>query len=206
MGAHRRWVRRSAVPGQRCARLPFCPRFLHAPGPVGTPEGRLVRIGVIGRPHGVRGELSILNCSLTAEELGDVGALVWRGRDGRTRELTLESVRPAGARLLACARGVSDREQAAALVGGELLTEAARLPDPGEGVAYAYQIVGLEVRTADGRVLGPVAEVMSVGGNTLYVVRGARELMIPAVPEVVHRVDLEAGVITVTLPPGLEDL
>jgi 16S rRNA processing protein RimM len=118
----------------------------------------------------------------------------------------IESVRPAGARLLATVRGVTDRDRAAELVGGELLVGAERLPDPGAGVAYAYQIVGLEVRTDDGRALGTVAEVIAMGGNTLYVVRGARELMIPAVPEVVRRVDLEAGVITVTLPAGLEDL
>ena len=173
---------------------------------MGSPEGRLVRIGVVGRPHGVNGEVSIRGCSLTADELSAVGMLAWRGADGRTRDLVLDGTRPAGARLLVRVRGVVDRDQAAQLVGGELFADAARLPDPGEGMAYAYQIVGLAVRTDEGRSLGTVSQVIAAGANTLYVVRGERELMIPAVPEVVRRVDLAAGVITVTLPAGLEDL
>ena len=73
-------------------------------------------------------------------------------------------------------------------------------------MAWTFQLVGCEVRTEEGRVLGALESVMASGAHPIYVVRGEREWMIPAVPSVVRNVDLKAGVITVALIPGLEDL
>jgi len=166
----------------------------------------LVRVGRIGRPHGLAGELTLLECSLGPDELLGIGTFTWRGREGAARALTLDRVRGAGVRLLLGFAGLHNREQAAPLVNGELLAESERLPDPGPGVAYAFQLIGLAVVTEDGRELGTLAEVMGRGAQPLYVVRGARELMIPAVPEFIKRVDLEARRVTVSLPAGLEEL
>jgi 16S rRNA processing protein RimM len=102
--------------------------------------------------------------------------------------------------------GIASREAAAALVNGTLWSEEAALPDPGPGVAYAFQLVGLAVETAEGRALGTLEAVITTAANPIYVVRGERELLIPAAPGVVQRVDLAAGRVVVSLPPGLEDL
>jgi 16S rRNA processing protein RimM len=66
--------------------------------------------------------------------------------------------------------------------------------------------VGLRVETEDGRPLGTLAEVVTTGRQPMYVVRGERELLVPAVPGILKQVDLDAGRIVVTLPPGLEEL
>ncbi len=87
-----------------------------------------------------------------------------------------------------------------------LWAEESVLPDPGPGVAYAFQLVGLRVETTEGRVLGTLAELMTTGASPIYVVRGEREWLIPGNPEVVQRVDLAAGVIIVALPAGLDEL
>jgi 16S rRNA processing protein RimM len=110
------------------------------------------------------------------------------------------------ARMLVRFAGIDDRDHAAELTKGELLAERAALPDPGPGVMYTFQLIGLRVETEDGRALGTLADVMPTGAHPIYVVRGARELLVPATAETVRRVDLEAGVITVTLPAGLEEL
>ena len=47
---------------------------------------------------------------------------------------------------------------------------------------------------------------MRTGAHPIWVVQGERELLIPVTEAVVRNVDLEAGVITVTLPPGLDQL
>jgi len=73
-------------------------------------------------------------------------------------------------------------------------------------MAWTFQLVGCEVRTEDGRVLGALADVLETGAHPVYVVRGEREWMLPAVESVVKRVDLEAGVVTVALIPGLEEI
>jgi 16S rRNA processing protein RimM len=166
----------------------------------------LVRIGTLGRAHGVQGEIALDGASLSIEELERVRIFTWRRSGVPPRHLTLETARPTTGRLLVRFAGVRDRDQASALTRGELMADRAALPDPGPGVAYTFQIVGLRVVELDGREIGVVADVIPTGAHPIWVVRGAREVLVPATPEVVRRVDLEAGVITVALPAGLEDL
>ncbi len=166
----------------------------------------LVTIGRLGRAHGVRGEITLDGGSLSALELTAVKEFTWQGPRGETRTLTLVTARPAHTRMLVQFAGIADRDQASALSNGQLQAERARLPDPGPGMAYTFELIGLEVKTDDGRRLGVLERVLSTGAHPIYVVHGEREWLIPATPEVVKRVDLEARAITVALPPGLEDL
>lgn len=160
----------------------------------------------MGRPHGLKGELTLDSCTLSAHELLAVRHFVWRGRRGETQPLDLTAARSAIPRMLVRFAGCDDRERAAALTLGELLVERDALPDPGPGVAYTFQLLGLEVRTADGRRLGVLEDIVSTGAHPIYVVRGERELLVPATAEIVRNVDLKSRVITVELPAGLEDL
>jgi 16S rRNA processing protein RimM len=74
----------------------------------------------------------------------------------------------------------------------------------GEGEYYHFQILGLEVRTTAGEVLGRVEQIISTGSNDVFVVRGPRgEVLIPAVDDVVKSVDLAAGRIEVEVVEGL---
>jgi 16S rRNA processing protein RimM len=165
----------------------------------------LVLVGRVGRPHGIKGEL-ILEGDLTATDLHAVKRFTWRGRQGETRELTLRTARPTHDRVLLGFEGVHSREQASELTLGQLWADPALLPDAGPGQAYQFQLVGLQVRETDGRTLGVIEHVIQTGAHAVYVVQGERELLIPATEEVVRNVDLAGGVITVTLPAGLEDL
>jgi len=73
-----------------------------------------------------------------------------------------------------------------------------------EGEYYHFQILGLEVRTTTGEVLGRVEQIISTGSNDVYVVRGARgEVLVPAVDDVVKNVDPAAGRIEVEAVEGL---
>jgi 16S rRNA processing protein RimM len=73
---------------------------------------------------------------------------------------------------------------------------------------FEHQIVGLEVWTAGGEHLGQVVEIVHTGANEVYVIHsagpGARELLIPAIEEVVLEVDLENGRLVVELIEGLQ--
>jgi len=82
------------------------------------------------------------------------------------------------------------------------IAEAAPLP---KGAYYHYQVIGLSVVSVDGQALGRVVEILSTGGNDVYVVRGEQsELLLPAIAEVVQQVDLPAGRMVVTLLEGME--
>lgn len=159
----------------------------------------------VGRPHGVTGEVHLNECALEAAELLALGPLEWRG-GGHTRMLTPRAARGVSGGLLARFAGVDTREAAAAIVNGELWVDAARLPDPGEGAAWTFEVVGLRVVTPEGRELGVVRDVIFNGPQALYVVAGERERLLPGFAPFVRRVDVAGGTVTLALPPGFEDL
>lgn len=153
------------------------------------------------------GEVYVDRTALTAEELLAVGRLEWRGRGGQAKRLDLAAVRSANGRLLATFRQVHDRETMAGFVNGELWGDAARLPDPGPGTVYTFQLVGLQVVGVDGTDLGVVRDLSVAGSQPLYVVEHeGRERLLPAYEPFLKKVDLAAGVITVELPPGLLEI
>lgn len=80
--------------------------------------------------------------------------------------------------------------------------EDVKLP---EGAFFLADIYGLEARdAASGEVLGKIADVLTLPANNVYVVRGgARELMIPAVPQFIAETNIEAGYIRVNMMEGL---
>lgn len=166
---------------------------------------KLVYVARIGRPHGVAGEVYLVDCSLKATELLGVREFEWRGKDGSRRALVVKSSRDTHQRPLVHFAGVAHREAAAELVNGEVWADAARLPDPGPGVVYTYQLIGLAVRTSDGRELGTVRDVLQNGPHTLYSV-GEKGTLYPGHTPFLKHVDLAAGVITLDPPAGLEDL
>src|SRR5262249_32926074 len=88
------------------------------------PAVPLVLIGRIGRPHGVRGEVTLDGASLTPLELHSVGEFTWRGPRGETTRLDLVTARPANTRMLLGFEGYRDRERAATLARGELLADS----------------------------------------------------------------------------------
>lgn len=97
-----------------------------------------------------------------------------------------------------------DRNAAELLVGHDLFVDATALPALPEGTYYHFQLIGLAVHTADGKLLGTVDRVVQSGASDLYRVLGAGgEWLIPALKEFVRKVDL--GARTITLQPR-EDL
>ena len=161
----------------------------------------------MGRPHGVDGELYVDGCPFGPGELQAFGTLEWRdARGGKQRTVTLTSVHEAVRRLLVTFAGVTTREAAAALVGGTLWTEAERLPDAGPGRSYAFELLGMRVVDTSGQELGTVADVMFNAGQPLLALAGPGGKLLPCQPPFLKHLDRAAGVITLDLPPGFDEL
>ncbi len=100
--------------------------------------------------------------------------------------------------------GIDTREQAQALRGAYLQTPERDLATLPEGEYYRFQLIGLSVRSEDGRELGHVTDVISARENDVYVVSGPfGEVLIPAVDDVIREVNITAGVILIEIIPGL---
>jgi 16S rRNA processing protein RimM len=73
-----------------------------------------------------------------------------------------------------------------------------------EGEYYAHDLIGLDVLTVEGEALGRVNDILFTGANDVYVVVGPRgQILLPAIADVVERIDLSAGQIVVRLMDGL---
>jgi len=72
---------------------------------------------------------------------------------------------------------------------------------------YWDDLIGLTVLTDDGRRIGVIDHIIPTGGNDVFVCTGGdREILIPAITDVVRSVDTDAGVMIVSLIDGLENL
>jgi 16S rRNA processing protein RimM len=103
--------------------------------------------------------------------------------------------------------GLDTRNDAEALRSTELrIPEEERPPLP-EGEYYLSDLVGCRMETADGRIVGEVADWQDFGAAPLLVVRsGEREILVPFTVSIYRQVDPQNGRIVVELPEGLEDL
>lgn len=151
----------------------------------------LLAVGRITRAHGVRGEVAVQLLTEVTSRF-DEGAVLFLAPEGH-RRLTIRSTRPHQNRLLVSFKEVSDRTEAESLRGQILLADSATSPTLEDGRFWTHQIVGLEVLTDSGRSLGRVKEVLHNPANDVWVVANGKEVLVPALLDVVDEVDLDAG-------------
>jgi 16S rRNA processing protein RimM len=171
-------------------------------------SGGLIRLGWVKKLRGARGELSVSTRSEGLERYLGLRQAWFGPPGGEARPHALEEVRVHGGRLLVKPAGVDNAADAAAWIGREMWVEEDVLPPLQPGSFYAHQLIGLEVVTRGGEVLGRVCDVQSTGGCDLWVVRArsGTELLIPAAAAICTRVDVEGGRITIDPPAGLLEL
>lgn len=99
--------------------------------------------------------------------------------------------------------GVDDRDLADALRGVQVVVRRDQLMPLPENTWYVYELEGLQVYTEAGEHLGVLDEVLFTGGNDVYVVKGEREILLPAIRQVIREVDVAAGRMVVHLLEGL---
>ena len=175
-------------------------------------DGQVV-VARIGRPHGIRGEVSLELRTDEPDRRLAPGAVLTaehpRGAaPGLPATLTVARSRWHQERLLVTFEGVPDRTAAEALRNTLLavaVTPDERPEDPEE--FYDHQLVGLAVHPVGGDRVGVVSEVLHSGAQDVLVVRrdDGREAMVPFVEALVPEVDLAAGLLRVADRPGLLD-
>lgn len=161
-------------------------------------------VGRIGRPHGLRGEVTVQVRTDFPEQRFVAGAQL---ESGAGRTLTVETVRPHREALLVRFAGVPDRAAAAELGGLVLTIDATQLPDlddPDE--FYDHQLEGLAAVGPDGAPLGTVRDVVHAPAGDLLVLATDRgEALVPFVRAIVPEVDLASGLVVLNPPAGLLD-
>ncbi len=153
-----------------------------------------IEAGEIVTTHGVRGEVKVLSWLDSPEMLCEFDRCRISGR-----EYVMDSVRVQKTCNLVKLRGVDTMEDAQKLRGKamELYRE-----DISDELIFAAELVDVEVY-ADGACIGKIKEVLDYPGNSVYVVQGEREYLIPAVKEFILSTDLERNQMQVKLLKGM---
>ena len=153
-----------------------------------------IEAGEIVNTHGVRGEVKVL-CWLDDPEM-----LCEFDRcriDGK--EFTMEQVRVQKTCNLVQLKGIDTMEKAQLMRGKtiELYRE-----DIDDEVIFAAELIGVEV-FCEGQSIGKIKEVLDYPGNSVYVVRGEHEYMIPAVKQFILDTDMDGNRMQVKLIEGM---
>jgi 16S rRNA processing protein RimM len=174
--------------------------------PSSSSTGTVV-VGRIGRPHGVRGEVTV-EVRTDDPDLRFVPGAVLATDPPSRGPLTVAGRRWHREVLLLTVEGVESREAAEELRNTELLVDVTDLPaleDPDS--FYDHQLVGLAVRLPDESVVGELVEVRHEAQDLLVVRRAeGGEALIPFVAAIVPTVDLDGGFLVVDPPEGLLEL
>ena len=155
---------------------------------------QFIKAGEIVTTHGVRGEVKVLCWLDDPEMLCDFE----RCRIGG-KEYTMEQVRVQKTCNLVKFAGIDTMEAAQAMRGKivELYRE-----DIDDEVIFADELKGVEV-FAEGECIGKIVDVLDYPGNSVYVVKGQYEYMIPAVKQFILDTNMEENTMQVKLIEGM---
>jgi len=169
----------------------------------------LIRVGFVYRPHGLEGELKI-NPEHTDDptrfeefETIYIGSRARRVRSYRVRSVRYQETKR-GTTVILGVEGVDSRGDADAVTKMKVFAVEEDL-ELAEDEFFVHELVGLDVVTEAGDVLGTVSNYMEMPAQEVFVVRRPEggEAMIPAVEDFILDVDLDAGMVTIEPIEGL---
>ena len=153
-----------------------------------------IEAGEIVTTHGVRGEVKVLCWLDDPEMLCEFDRCRIDGRDWE-----MEQVRVQKTCNLVKLRGIDTMEAAQAMRGKKIELYREDIDDE---VIFAAELIGMEVFAGD-KCIGKIREVLDYPGNSVYVVKGEHEYMIPAVKAFILSTDMEKNAMQVNLIEGM---
>jgi len=165
-------------------------------------------IARIVKPRGIRGEVNCVIQTDFPERFSSLESVtVWLPNETRLK-LKVEDAWFHNQRVILKFEGYDTMTAAQELTGGRLVIADADLELLEEGQFFEHQVIGADVITSNGRIIGRVKGVMRTGGTDVLVLQTEEgvERMIPFADEICTEVDVNAKRITVNPPEGLLDL
>jgi len=170
-----------------------------------------ITIGQISRVRGIKGEMVVVPLTDDLKRFSWLEK-IFVSKDAITAQFGIEEVRISlkskrlKERVLLKLKGVETPEEAKKFVGSFLEIEKEDLIKLPEGRYFIFDIIGLKVITTQDKEVGTVREVISLPANDVYVVQGEQqEYDIPAIKEVVKKIDLDKKVMIIEPKEGLLD-
>ncbi len=159
-------------------------------------------IGQILAPQGIKGKLKVKVITDFPQRFAP-SSTVYINR----QPVTIDSTEWHKGRVIIQLNTIDSIEAAQRLQGQPIEIHHSQIYSLPEGQYYHFQLIGLEVWTIQGELLGNITEVLTSESNDNYVVKGeGGEILIPAIEDVVKSIDLNKGRIVIEAMPGLLSL
>lgn len=170
-------------------------------------QDELIPVGKISSTHGIRGHLKVFSYSGNIESLQHSGSVFLKNKSGLLQEHMIKGVSPHAGGFILSLGSFDDINQVIPLVGSEICLKRSQLPEPEEDEYYWRDLLGLTVVTDQGIELGRIADIFETGSSDIYVVRSDHnEYLIPAIADVISKVDIAGNRMVITPLDGLLDL
>ncbi|MCP4905567.1 MAG: 16S rRNA processing protein RimM [bacterium] len=173
-----------------------------------APSRERIVLGEVRGAHGLRGEIRVRIAGDSPDHLLAVTG-IWLGRrpgdPEARRHVVVEAGLARSGEVRLRLQGFDQRDQVGPLVGLLVTVPAAILPELPEGEFYWYELIGCQVESESGEVVGRVREIWETGAHDVLMVEdeeGVRRLL-PTAAELMKGIDLEARRIVVVDLPGL---
>lgn len=173
-------------------------------GPSKGDEPVFVVIGKFRKPHGIRGEIR-MTVLTDFPELLEIGQMVYV--EPNYQPYQIKNTRWHGEDLLISLEELPDRTAVEIFRNTMVYMKSQDIPAPAEGEFYHHQLVGLEIVTDQGEILGNLKEVLITGANDVFLVDTpeGKEILLPDTEEVVLNIDKDNRTMLVHIIPGLLD-
>lgn len=156
-----------------------------------------VRIGLVAKPQGIRGEVKINSLTEQLERFLDLKEVFLEDK-GKYEHYNVKGTRLAGECAFLFLEKIYSRDDAEKLRGKYVCVERANAIELPEGRYFIFDIIGCDCVTTLGKSLGRIVDVLQPGANDVYVVQGNKgEILIPAVKSFVLDINIETKKITV---------
>ena len=159
---------------------------------------------MITSPHGIRGEVNVFPTTDEPEMFRSWKTLILStAKEQKT--LTLQNARPFKNMMILAFREISDRNAAEGLRQAELYITREQAKPCEENENFIVDLIGLKVIDEQGQELGTCTDVFQTGANDVYEVEmtDGNQILLPAIPSCILKVDVKAGLMTVRIPEGL---
>jgi 16S rRNA processing protein RimM len=164
----------------------------------------LFEIGRVLKPRGLKGQMRCFSHLSSNEIANSLTEVCFRTDKGVSESHPLQKIIFSGKFFFLSVAGIDSFENADKMCGADVLASSVCLHPPGEDEYYWKDIIGLDVLTETGQLLGKIESIFPTGSNDVYVCRnGQKEILIPAIKDVIIRVDLSEKQIVVKLLEGL---
>lgn len=158
--------------------------------------------GKIVTTHGIRGEVKIMPYTDTPELLCEFDRL-FIGKD--KAEIYIDRARVAKNMVIAKIEGI-DTVEAAEKYRNKVLFMHRDDLELDEDTYFVQDLIDMEVKDVDsGFVYGKITDVLQNGANDVYVIKGDREYLVPAIPDVVISTDIDSNIMLIRPLEGLFD-